>query len=163
MAFSNVHLTPQLVRAVRDAVDILSIAGEHTRLKKAGRHYQGLCPLHKEKTPSFSVDPTKGFFYCFGCGVGGDAIKLHMLTTGDDFPAAIEALAMRYGIPVSRGSDRRGEGQERDLEQALSEAAKFFVAELEKSTLARRYLENRRIVPELISRFGLGYAPDDWH
>src|SRR6476660_8293238 len=100
MPLGNVNLTPQLVQAVRDAVDIVSIASEHTRLVKAGRRYSGLCPIHKEKSPSFSVDPSKGVFYCFGCGAGGDAIKLHMLTTGDDFPAAIEALAMRYGIPL---------------------------------------------------------------
>ena len=88
MPLGNVNLTPQLVQAVRDAVDIVSIASEHTRLRKAGRRYSGLCPIHKEKTPSFSVDPTQGLFYCFGCGAGGDAIKLHMLSTGDDFPAA---------------------------------------------------------------------------
>ena len=99
MPLGNVNLTPQLVQAVRDAVDIVSIASEHTRLVKAGRRYSGLCPIHKEKSPSFSVDPVQGLFYCFGCGAGGDAIKLHMLTTGDDFPAAIENLAGRYGIP----------------------------------------------------------------
>jgi DNA primase len=76
MSLGNIHLTPQLVQAVRDAVDIVVIASEHTRLRKAGRRYQGLCPIHKEKTPSFSVDPVQGVFYCFGCGAGGDAIKL---------------------------------------------------------------------------------------
>ena len=64
MALGNIHITPQLVQAVRDAVDVVGIASEHTRLKKAGRRYQGLCPLHKEKTPSFSVDPDQGLFYC---------------------------------------------------------------------------------------------------
>ncbi|HEY7216502.1 MAG TPA: CHC2 zinc finger domain-containing protein, partial [Thermoanaerobaculia bacterium] len=73
MPLANVNLTPQLVQAVRDAADIVSIASDHTRLRKAGRNYQGLCPIHKEKTPSFSVDPTQGLFYCFGCGAGGDA------------------------------------------------------------------------------------------
>ena len=162
MAFSNVNLTPQLVQAVRDAVDIVSIASEHTRLRKAGRRYQGLCPIHKEKTPSFSVDPVQGLFYCFGCGAGGDAIKLHMLATGDDFPAAIEALAMRYGIPLPSRTETRfvGGRPEQDVEAALQAASEFFRDQLRKSAFAREYLERRRIPPELVERFGLGYAPD---
>lgn len=164
MALGNVHLTPQLVQAVRDAVDIVAVASEHTRLRKAGRRYQGLCPIHKEKTPSFSVDPEQGLFYCFGCGAGGDAIKLHMLTSGDDFPAAIENLAIRYGIPLpSRAEARRpGAPPERDVEGALTAAAEFFTDQLRKSSFAQDYLERRKIPPELIEKFGLGYAPDGW-
>jgi DNA primase len=162
MALGNVHITPQLVQAVRDAADIVSIASEHTKLRKAGRRYQGLCPIHKEKTPSFSVDPVQGLFYCFGCGAGGDAIKLHMLSTGDDFPAAIESLATRYGIPLPSRETKAGSRTERDLEGALQAAQAFFTDQLRKSSFAREYLEKRRIPPELIERFGLGYAPDAW-
>lgn len=164
MTLGNVHLTPQLVQAVRDAVDIVAVASEHTRLRKAGRRYQGLCPIHKEKSPSFSVDPEQGLFYCFGCGAGGDAIKLHMLTSGDDFPAAIENLAIRYGIPLpSRAEARRpGAPPERDIEGALQAASEFFADQLRKSPFARDYLERRKIAPELIEKFGLGYAPDGW-
>jgi DNA primase len=162
MPLGNVNITPQLVQAVRDAVDIVSIASEHTRLRKAGRRYSGLCPIHKEKTPSFSVDPTQGLFYCFGCGAGGDAIKLHMLSTGDDFPAAIEALAMRYGIPLPSRTEARFAGgrPEQNLEGALQAAAGFFAEQLKTSAFAREYLERRRIPPELSERFGLGYAPE---
>jgi DNA primase len=163
MAFGNIDLNPQLIQAVRDAVDIVGIASDHTRLVKAGRRYQGLCPIHKEKTPSFSVDPVQGLFYCFGCGAGGDAIKLHMLTTGDDFPAAIENLAMRYAIPLPSRTEARFAGgkPERDLEGALQAGAEFFRDQLRKSPFARKYLEEtRRIPPELVERFGLGYAPD---
>ncbi|MEA2563559.1 MAG: primase [Acidobacteriota bacterium] len=163
MSLGNVHITPQLVQAVRDAVDVVAIASEHTKLRKAGRRYQGLCPMHKEKTPSFSVDPVAGLFYCFGCGAGGDAIKLHMLATGDDFPAAIEALAGRYGIPLPSRETRAGGRTERDLEGALQAASEFFRDQLRKSTFAQEYLsETRKIPPELIERFGLGYAPDAW-
>jgi DNA primase len=162
MSLGNVHITPQLVQAVRDAADVVSIASEHTRLRKAGRRYQGLCPIHKEKTPSFSVDPVAGLFYCFGCGAGGDAIKLHMLATGDDFPAAIEALAGRYGIPLPSRETRAGGRTERDLEGALQAASEFFRDQLRKSPFAQGYLEKRKIPPELIERFGLGYAPDGW-
>ncbi|MEO8503289.1 MAG: DNA primase [Acidobacteriota bacterium] len=162
MALSNVQITPQLVQAVRDAVDILSIASEHTKLRRSGQRYTGLCPLHKEKSPSFSVDENQGLFYCFGCGAGGDAIKLHMLLSGDDFPAAIESLAGRYGIALPTAPRRRGETPERDLEAVLGEAAKFFAAQLRGSTFALGYLEKRKIPADLIERFGLGYAPDGW-
>lgn len=162
MALGNVHLTPQLIQAVRDAADILSVASEHTRLQKAGKRYQGLCPLHKEKSPSFGVDPGPGLFYCFGCGQGGDAIKLHMLLSGDDFPAAIESLARRYGIPLPAAPERRGGRDERDVEGALAAAQGFFVEQLRRSSFARGYLEKRGIPPALIERFGLGYAPEGW-
>ena len=160
MALGNIHLTPELVQAVRDAVDIVDIAREHTRLSKAGSRHKGLCPLHKEKTPSFSVDPAQGLFYCFGCGRGGDAIRLHELLTGDDFPAAIEALAQRYGIPLPTRAARRSGKAEIDLEAALQAAQEFFAARLTGS--ARRYLEERQVPPESIELAGIGYAPDSW-
>jgi len=164
MTLGNIHLTPQLVQAVRDAVDIVDVASEHTRLRKAGRRLTGLCPLHKEKTPSFSVDPDQGLFYCFGCGRGGDAIKLHMLLSGDDFPAAIEVLAQRYGIPLPRANRATGgRGRdEHDIEGVLKAAAEYFTEQLRRSATTRRYLEEREIPQSLIERFGLGFAPDGW-
>lgn len=162
MALGNIDLTPQLVQAVRDTVDIVDIASEHTRLTKAGHRHKGLCPLHKEKTPSFSVEPSQGLFYCFGCGVGGDAIKLHMLLTGDDFPAAIEALARRYGIPLPTRSAKRRKEEGPDIDGALEAADGFFREQLRRHPMPQSYLRERRISPELIESFGLGYAPDDW-
>jgi DNA primase len=159
---SDIDLSREVVQAVRDAVDIVSIASEHTRLRPAGKRYQGLCPLHKEKTPSFSVDPDQGLFYCFGCGTGGDAIKLHMLLSGDDFPAAIESLAMRHGISVSRRENRAGR-QGPDVEEALSAAQELFRMRLRTAPEPREYLKGRRISPDLSERYGLGYAPDAWH
>lgn len=163
MALGNVHLTPQLVQAVRDAVDIVDVAGDYTRLEKAGHRYRGLCPLHKEKTPSFSVDPSQGLYYCFGCGRGGDAIGLYMELSGDDFPAAIESLARRYGVPLpSRPARTDGGKKTLDLTPALEAAARFFCEQLRRSDAPRRYLAERKIPAELIERFGLGYAPDGW-
>jgi DNA primase len=162
MALGNVNLTPQFVQAVRDAVSIVDIAGEHTRLKKAGKRYKGSCPLHKEKTPSFSVEPVQGVYYCFGCGQGGDAIDLHMRLSGDDFPAALETLALRYGIEVPTRSARRGGRDDADIEGALDAAQKFFRAAYSKAPGPQRYLAERGFEPELIERFGLGYAPPGW-
>ncbi len=163
MAMGNLHLTPQLVQAVRDAVDIVAIASDHTRLKQNGKRWGGLCPLHKEKTPSFSVDPEQGLYYCFGCGQGGDAIKLHMQLSGDEFPEAIEALAMRYGIPLpARGQRHAGGEQERDLRPILEAAAEFFRHSLAHSAMASDYLRQRKIPPPLIESYSLGYAPNEW-
>jgi DNA primase len=162
MALGNVQLTPQLVQAVRDAVDIVSIAEEYTRLDKKGPRWKGLCPIHKEKTPSFSVDPTQGLYYCFGCGAGGDAIGLHMTLSGEDFPEAIESLALRHGIPLPTKQTRPGEKRAPDLRPALEAAAEHFTGQLGRHDLPQSYLRRRQIEPELARRYGLGYAPDAW-
>lgn len=150
------------VQAVRDAADIVSVASEHTQLKQAGKAFKGLSPFKKEKTPSFTVDPEKGLYYCFSSSIGGDAIHLHMQLTGDDFPSAIETLAVRFGIPLpdKRGAEKRG--PQRDVDGALAAGQRFFEQQFRNSAFARDYLERRRIPAELRGRFGLGYAPDSW-
>jgi DNA primase len=164
MALGNIHITPDLVEAVRDAVEILDIASEQTKLKKSGRRHLGLCPLHKEKTPSFSVDPEQGLFYCFGCGQGGDAIKLHMLLSGDDFPTAMETLARRYGIPLPtlKPESGRRQGLDRQLESVLELAEEFFREQLGQHSKPREYLSGREISTDLIDRYRIGYAPPGW-
>jgi DNA primase len=162
MSLGHVHLTPQLVAAVRQAVDVVAIAEDHTRLTRRGKRTTGLCPLHREKSPSFTVDPDQGLFYCFGCGQGGDAIRLHMLLSGDDFPAAIETLARRFGVPLPTAGPRSGSRSgttERDLEAVLEEAARWFAARLDGAEGPRKYLEERGIPLELAHRYGVGYAP----
>ncbi len=148
------------VRAVRDAIDIVDLAASITKLERRGERYVALCPFHQEKTPSLSIDPRRGLYYCFGCGQGGDAIKLHMETSGDDFKTALEVLARRYGVPLPRypGADR---GAARSA-AALEAAAQFFSSELERSAVAQRYLERRGVDRATRERFALGYAPDDW-
>lgn len=161
MALGNVHLTPQLIQAVRDGVDVLDVAESLTRLEKRGDRYWGLCPFHKEKTPSFSVDPLRGLYYCFGCGAGGDAIRLHMQSTGDDFPQAIEALARLQGIPLPsplRGAQR----DEARTEAVLEAATELFQEQLRSSAKARQYLRERRIPDAVVERFRVGYAPDSF-
>ena len=162
MSFGNIHLTPQLVQAVRDTIDIVDIASRQAKLEKKGTRLWGLCPFHKEKTPSFSVDPVQGLYYCFGCGAGGDAIRLHMAGSGDDFPAAIETLAREYGIPISSVSPGSRRGSEIDVEAVLLAAEAFFETRLRDSPGARAYLSERKISDELIERFHLGYAPQDF-
>ena len=162
----NSQITPDVVQNVRDAVDIVDIASLLTTLQRKGKRHQGLCPFHKEKTPSFSVDPDQGLYYCFGCGAGGDAIKLWMEHSGDEFPEAIEALARRYGIPLpekTRAPGGPGQAQRRDLTKVLEIAQSWFQRQLERSDFARDYLDERKIPTDLRRRFGLGFAPDGWH
>jgi DNA primase len=149
----------RFVQSVRDAIDIVDLVSDHTRLEKRGHRLIGLCPFHKEKTPSFSVDAAQGLFYCFGCGAGGDGFKFHMQVTGDDFPAAAEALARRFGAPLP---ERRSSRREEETAEVLEDAERFFREALARSAFARRYLADRRIPPELIEAYGLGYAPDEW-
>ena len=161
----RVKITDQVVQAVRDTVDILDIAADLTTLKQNGKRHVGLCPFHKEKSPSFGVDADKGLYYCFGCGAGGDAIKLYMQSSGDDFPAAIEALARRYGIPLPTVApgERGGPSEPRvDIAKALEAAADFFTHQLSRNAEARRYLDQRKIPESLRQRYQLGYAPAGW-
>ncbi|HUP23919.1 MAG TPA: DNA primase [Thermoanaerobaculia bacterium] len=157
-----VPLDPGFVQAVREAVDLLDLVADHSRLEARGKRHIGICPFHKEKTPSFSVDPQQGLYYCFGCGAGGDAIGFHMQVTGDDFGAAIESLAQRYGVPLPDRRGRAAAESDRAGADALEAAERFFRAELARREAPRRYLERRRIDPQLQRDYGLGYAPDDW-
>ncbi len=147
------------VQAVRDAIDLVDLVSDQTRLERRGKRLLGLCPFHKEKTPSFSVDPDRGLYYCFGCGAGGDALKFHMAVTGDDFVGSIESLARRYGIqlPASDGVERGD-----DVGDVLEAAESFFRDQLQRSEVPRRYLEKRRVSTEAIEEFRIGYAPDSW-
>jgi DNA primase len=161
---ARVQITPELTQKVKQVIDILDIARELTVPRRQGRKYVALCPFHKEKSPSFQIDPELGLFHCFGCGAGGDAIALHMRASGDDFPAAIEALARRYRIPIPEIAERPGAGlhRQRDPAAALEAAQAYFRTQLARNDLPRAYLAKRQIPPALQERFGLGFAPDGW-
>ena len=156
----RIDLSDQFKQAIRDAIDIVDVASDVTKLEQRGNRWVGLCPFHQEKTPSFSVDPERDLYYCFGCGAGGDAIGFYMETSGEDFVTAMETLAQRYGVPIPRTGavDQR----ERAMDEALLEAERFFKRQLERSKGSTRYLEQRRIPPELIESHGIGFAPDEW-
>ncbi|MBP5658159.1 MAG: DNA primase, partial [Clostridia bacterium] len=159
MAFSNAFL-----EEVKEKNDIIEVVGRQVQLKRAGSNYVGLCPFHSEKTPSFTVFPATQSYYCFGCGAGGDAVTFVMQTEGLDYPAAIEALANRAGIPVEEDSSRPGERsvKKQRVIEATREAGRFFYAKLNSAegAAAREYLKRREISDLTIKRFGIGYAPD---
>jgi DNA primase len=150
---------------IRAGVDIVDLVGRFVNLRKAGVNWKGLCPFHAEKTPSFMVNPKKGIFHCFGCGVGGDVFGFVMRQDRLSFPEAVRALARTAGValPEERGSREADSGRE-ELLRALDLAARFYAEMLWKPAGARaqKYLAERGIDPEVARRFGLGYAPDGW-
>jgi DNA primase len=154
------------VDRVRDAADIVSVIGDTVRLKKKGRTWEGLCPFHEEKTPSFSVDPVKGVYYCFGCHAGGDVFRFVMDTENSTFPEALERLAYSFGVPIPeadpQAAQRRSEADR--LRAILEEAQQVFVESLmgPEGQQARAELERRGFPSSSWSTFGFGWAPDSW-
>ncbi len=152
---------------IRDATDIVDLVSEHVQLTKKGRNFSGLCPFHEEKTPSFSVNPDRQFYHCFGCGGGGDVFKFIQDIDRVTFVEALKFLADRAGIalPERSGSSREEVEAADELYRANDLAQKYFHHLLlndDVGTNARTYLQARRLTDETIARFGLGYAPPEW-
>ncbi len=160
-----VDLNDQIISQVRQAADIVEFVNQVTPLKLAGKSYKGLCPFHREKTPSFHVDRGKGLFYCFGCGAGGDVFKFLALTERFTFPEAVEHVAARVGIelPKRRKASQR-ESDKDDLLELLDEASEAFHQALLHfdDNPAQRYLRKRGVAEEIVKKYGFGYAPDSW-
>ena len=146
-------------------VDIVEVIDHYVPLKKAGANYAACCPFHKEKSPSFTVSPTKQFYHCFGCGAHGTAIGFLMEYAGKSFPDAVGDLAREVGLEVPRDERpgdavRRSEAQ--DLSGLLETAAAFYRSQLKGSQRAIDYLKDRGLTGAVAARFGIGYAPDGW-
>ena len=144
--------------------DMVELVGSYVQLKRKGRLYSGLCPFHSEKSPSFYVYPETQSFYCFGCGVGGDAVAFTKRINNIDYTEAVKLLAARAGMPDPQEDDKTGRMRSRILSMN-KEAARFFHACLnstvEEARQARAYWRRRGLDDKTIVRFGLGYAPDD--
>jgi DNA primase len=153
-----------LLDDIRGATDIVDLVGRFVNLRKAGTGWKGLCPFHAEKTPSFTVNPRKGIFHCFGCGVGGDAFGFLMRQDRLSFPEAVRALAKTAGIALPDERGQGGDSGRDELLRAIGLAARFYQEQLARPTgeRARAYLEQRGIDPEVAKTFGLGYAPEGW-
>jgi DNA primase len=145
-------------------VDIVQIIESHIPLKRAGSNYSARCPFHNEKTPSFTVSPTKQFYHCFGCGAHGTAIGFLMEYHGMGFVEAVRDLAARAGLSLPEQSPGRRQAEESgdELIDALERAARFYRAELKRSERAIGYLKGRGLTGEIAARYGLGYAPNGW-
>src|SRR5512138_1021326 len=145
-------------------VDIVDVIDRRVPLKKAGQNYQACCPFHSEKTPSFTVSPTKQFYHCFGCGAHGTALGFLMEHDHLSFVEAVEDLASRVGLEVPREAQPQGPRASATdaLFGALGQANEFYRRALSSSERARDYFKKRGLTGETASRFALGYAPDAW-
>ena len=150
-------------------VDIVDVVGRYVQLKKGGANYQGLCPFHSEKSPSFTVSPTKQFYHCFGCGAHGTAIGFLIEYSGMGFVDAVKDLAQNVGMVVPEQDDKippaqRAAQQQQSmaLSDAMSKANEFYRAELRKAPQAIAYLKGRGLTGEIAARFALGYSPSGW-
>jgi len=159
-------ISKEVVEEIRARNDIVELIGSYVNLKRAGANFNGLCPYHNEKTPSFTVFPGTQSFYCFGCGSGGDAITFAMKSENLDYPAAIEFLAKRAGITITtEDREQGGIGKRRILDMNLA-AAKYFRSCLFDGKLGKSgmdYLAGKRgLSPAVIKHFGLGFAPESF-
>ncbi len=157
----------ELISQIKDRLDIVDVVSQQVVLKKSGNHYWGLCPFHKEKTPSFSVNPQLGIYKCFGCGAGGDALSFIMKTKNIEFMDLIKELAEEFGLEMPKNLQRSGEASKDVKEQmvnATSRAVEIYSYQLLKSSdsLADdvlKYLTKRGISKDVIKKFHLGLAP----
>jgi len=145
-------------------VDIVDVVERFVPLKKAGANFQACCPFHSEKTPSFTVSPSKQFYHCFGCGAHGSAIGFLMEYSGLNYPDAIEDLASRLGIPVpeEKSGEHRPRMETASLTAIMAQATAYYREQLKASPPAIEYLKGRGLTGEIAARFGLGYAPAGW-
>ena len=155
----------ELISQIKDRLDIVDVVSRQVVLKKQGNHYWGLCPFHKEKTPSFSVNPQLGIYKCFGCGEGGDALSFIMKTRNIEFMDLIKELANEFGLELPKSFKRNEDFK--DLKQqminATADAAEFYSLQLlheqnPQIESVRTYLTKRGITKDIIKKFGLGVA-----
>ncbi|MBP8144078.1 MAG: DNA primase [Inhella sp.] len=163
-------IPPEFVQQLLSRVDIVDVLSPLVELKKTGSNLSGLCPFHGEKTPSFSVSPSKQFYHCFGCGAHGDALRFLMEYQGLGFVEAVQDLARRVGMEVPQDSRSVAERQQAEqlkvrrkgLAELLEQAAQFYAKELRKHPEAIEYLKGRGLSGAVAAEFGIGYAAPGW-
>ena len=145
-------------------VDIVDLIDGYVPLKKAGANFAACCPFHNEKSPSFTVSPTKQFYHCFGCGAHGTAIGFLMEYSGLGFIDAIKELSGRAGLQMPEDEGRRAHDGPKitALTEIMARAAKYYYEQLKQSEKAINYLKGRGVSGEIAQKFGIGYAPDGW-
>jgi DNA primase len=165
-----VAIPQSFIQELLNRVDVVDVVGRYVQLKKGGANFMGLCPFHGEKSPSFSVSPTKQFYHCFGCGANGNAIGFLMEHAGMNFVEAVKDLAQQVGLQVPEDDvspqDRERAAQQRQkqatLTDVLEKAAKAYQKDLKASPRAVNYLKGRGLSGQIAKTFGLGYAPEGW-
>lgn len=157
------HRIPQsFIDDLLDRVDIVELIGRRVRLQKVGNNHQGLCPFHSEKTPSFSVNPAKQFYYCFGCQASGSALGFLMAYDKLSFVEAVEELAYQAGLELPQGSVQTNTPANTELYSVLEQCAQLYQTALKQNPPAHQYLKARGLDDKTIAHFRLGYAPAAW-
>lgn len=158
-------ISDEIIQRVKDENDIVDIVSDSVKLKRAGRNYSGLCPFHKEKTPSFSVSSDKQIYKCFGCGESGNVFTFVMKQKNITFIEAVKYLADRANIPIEYDDKKTKavEDQKDKLYRLNTEAARYFFRNITKSKVAQEYFQARGISIVTMKRFGLGFALDSWN
>ncbi len=167
---TRVSIPQSFIQELLARADVVEIIGRYVQLKKGGANFMGLCPFHAEKSPSFSVSPSKQFYHCFGCGKNGNAIGFLMEHAGMNFVEAVKDLAQQYGMQVPEDDvspQERARASEQRQKQAtlcdvLEKAGDAYKKHLKNSSRAVDYLKGRGLSGEIARQFGLGYAPEGW-
>lgn len=157
--------TPAFMDELKLRADIVAVVSDHVQLRKVGQSHKGLCPFHKEKSPSFTVRADPAVFHCFGCGAGGDVIEFVKMKEGLSFQDAVVSIARRFGVAIPESQEATPEDRlRRDLEPVMEAAAQFYEALLwsDEGRVAREYLERRGFAPKTLERIRAGAAKDAW-
>lgn len=168
---TRVAIPQSFIQELLSRVDVVDIVGRYVQLKKGGANFMGLCPFHSEKSPSFTVSPSKQFFHCFGCGKNGNAIGFLMEHAGMGFVEAVQELANQCGLqvpqddvsPAERERQAAQKQKQASLSDLLEKAGEAYCKQLRTAPHAIEYLKKRGVSGEISRRFGLGYAPAGWH
>ena len=160
-------ISDETLTLIKDRLDIVDIVNRHVSLSKAGQNLKGLCPFHLEKTPSFTVSPSRQIFHCFGCGAGGNVFTFLTRVTGGTFPEVVRDLGRTVGIEIEEATARSGPQAHlaQTVERVNEAAAACFQQNLrdERAGLvAREYLTSRELLPRTIDQFRIGVASAEW-
>jgi len=152
------------IQEVLNRIDVVDIVDQRVKLKKAGANYVACCPFHQEKSPSFTVSPSKQFYHCFGCGAHGSAISFLMEYEGLTFIESIQSIASQLGlsVPNEQTTSKSDKSDYLILEQALMQANQFYKKNLRASKEAIHYLKNRGVSGEIAKQFQIGFANQEW-
>ena len=167
---TNVAIPQSFIQELLSRIDVVEVVGRYVQLKKGGANFMGLCPFHGEKSPSFTVSPTKQFFHCFGCGKNGNAIGFLMDHAGMTFIEAVKDLAQQTGMvvpeeelsPQDRAKAAAQKQKQTSLSDMLEKAANAYQQQLKIAPKAVAYLKGRGLSGQIAKRFGLGFAPEGW-
>jgi DNA primase len=163
------RISETTIREVNDRMDALAVVGDYVRLENKGGRFWGLCPFHQEKTPSFTVDPDKKFYHCFGCGEGGSIISFVMNIDKLSYPEAIELIARKTGVEIvydtaggaEAADERKHTDEMKDLYERVAKSYHYILMKKPEGKAVKNYLKGRGVSEAMIERFNLGYAPAD--